>query len=157
MLFGINTPVVFSGVLSHPSMMSLSFYVCSQIKRCWGETTWQRDGGSDADASRLLKWKKKQQPKIQTKRKNKNKQKTLSPYLLSVVEEEECGISSYAVFRANLIVLSAVHLSHDNMSMLLNRNVIVNFDPVNLLKGCLFNNLICQPVSYDQHPALSNR
>ena len=36
----------------------------------------------------------------------------LLPYLLSVVEEEQRGISPDAVLRADLIVLRTVHLGH---------------------------------------------
>lgn len=34
----------------------------------------------------------------------------MKPYLLSVVKEEQSGISSYSIFRTHFIMLSAVHL-----------------------------------------------
>lgn len=45
-------------------------------------------------------------------------------YLLAVVEEEQSGISSHAVLRANLIVLCTVHLDRKYMNG--HKNVTVN-------------------------------
>ena len=110
-------------VFNHPSMISCHggcYSSQSNLRGCWVETLVDHISSS---------------PKP-------------PPYLLSIVEEEQSGISPYAVLRAHLIVLCTVHLGHKCTHVIKTRwNITANTDPVNLLKGYLFNNPVCKQVT----------